>query len=320
MSKNDETILEDYSRLVNELVDARREMSRLNDELKQKEEVLRNILQIAPSIIYAADIAHATLIFSNRSLSAELGFPSGDYREEAGIPLVLLHPEDREALEKFRMLPISDAVSEIHFRAKNAAGTEVWYRLREKAVSGSGDLGKRVVVGSLDEITTLKLNEASLKFESQRDFLTGLLNRRGFLEAAEERMGKFGNKALILFIDIDHFKKINDTLGHEVGDEVLKEFARILVGALRSDDIPARWGGDEFIALLSVSSPQSLKAVKSRLQGTIDDFNRKQSRDWKLNISMGHALFEKSSKDTLEGLISFADAEMYKSRRAKRLE
>ena len=83
---------------------------------------------------------------------------------------------------------------------------------------------------------------------------------------------------------------------------------------------PARWGGDEFIALLSVSSPKSLEAVKSRLQGTIDDFNRKQSRVWKLNISMGHVLFEKSSKDTLEGLISFADAEMYESRRAKRLE
>jgi diguanylate cyclase (GGDEF)-like protein/PAS domain S-box-containing protein len=319
VSDVDESILEDYSKMVNELVDARREMSRLNDELKQKEEFLRNILQVAPSIIYAADISQEKIVFSNRPLSGELGFPSGEYCEETGVPLVLVHPEDREELEKFRQQHPADSVVEFHFRARRADGGEVWYRLKEKRVSSPKRPGQRIVVGSLDEITQLKLNEATLKSESLRDYLTGLFNRRGFLEAAGERIKTQAGEALVIFIDIDHFKQINDQLGHEVGDEVLKEFAKILAGSLRSGDIPARWGGDEFIALLSPSGPLSFEAVKTRLSAAIEDFNSRQTRAWRLGISIGHATLGEGSQRDLDGLIALADAQMYKSRREKRL-
>ena len=319
MIEKDESILEDYSRMVNELVSARREMSRLNDELKQKEEFLRNILQVAPFIIYAADISQEKLVFSNRPLSKELGYSLGEYREETGIPLQLVHPEDREELEKFRLYA-SESVAEFHFRARKSDGGIAWYRLKEKRISSPNRPGQRIVVGSLDEITQLKLNEATLKSESQRDFLTGLLNRRGFLEAAGERLKSQATDVLVIFIDIDHFKQINDHLGHEVGDEVLKSFADILTASLRFGDIPARWGGDEFIALLSSSGPNSFEAVKSRLSGAIEEFNSSQPRSWSLGISVGHAAMGEDSLRDLDGLIALADAQMYKSRREKRLE
>jgi diguanylate cyclase (GGDEF)-like protein/PAS domain S-box-containing protein len=319
MSEVDESILEDYSKMVNELVDARREMSRLNDELKQKEEFLRNILQVAPSIIYAADMSQGKIVFSNRPLSVELGFPSGEYHEGTGVPLALVHPEDREELEKFRLRHAADFVEEFHFRARRADGGESWYRLKEKNIPSPKRPGQRIVVGSMDEITQLKLNEATLKSESLRDFLTGLFNRRGFLEAAGERIKAQAGEALVIFIDIDHFKQINDQLGHEVGDEVLKEFAKILAGSLRSGDIPARWGGDEFIALLSPSGPLSFEAVKTRLSAAIEDFNSRQTRAWSLGISIGHATLGEGSQRDLDGLIALADAQMYKSRREKRL-
>lgn len=318
MSEKDESILEDYTRMVNELVSARREMSRLNDELRQKEEFLRNILQVAPSIIYAADISQKKLVFCNRPLSQELGFSSGDYGEETGLPLVLVHPEDREELGRFR-LGVSDAVAEFHFRARKSDGGLAWYRLKEKGISSPKRPGQRIVVGSLDEITQLKLNEEALKSESQRDFLTGLLNRRGFLEAAGERLKSQAGEAMVVFIDIDHFKQINDQLGHEVGDEVLKEFAKILSGSLRAGDIPARWGGDEFIALLCPSGPLSFEAVKSRLSAAIFDFNSRQARSWSLGVSLGHAALGEGSQRDLDGLIALADAQMYKFRREKRL-
>lgn len=318
--EGEESILEDYSRLVNELVAARREMSRLNEALTQKEEFLKSILQIAPSIIYAADIVDEKLIFTNRSLSSELGFPPGDYQEALGIPISLVNSEDREELETLRKGPLSDTVREAHFRVKNAKGAELWYRLREKSLMRPEAPSPRIVIGSIEEINALKLKEASFKSESRRDFLTGLLNRRGFLEAAEERIMRSLGTALILFIDIDHFKEINDRYGHDTGDEVLKSFAKILVGSLRSDDIAARWGGDEFIALLSTAGLQSLDAVRSRLLLNTETFNDQGSRDWKLGISIGHAVLGQDGVSDLDGLIAAADTRMYQLRREKRLE
>jgi len=152
MINDEESILQDYSRLVNELVDARREMSRLNDALRQKEEFLTNILQIAPSIIYAADLEKEKLIFINRDLPSELGFPQGDYQEKCGIPFALVDSEDRSALEQLYQNPSINEIQEVHFRLKTASGQERWYRLRQKAVEHSNSSASGIVIRSIEEI------------------------------------------------------------------------------------------------------------------------------------------------------------------------
>jgi diguanylate cyclase (GGDEF)-like protein len=100
---------------------------------------------------------------------------------------------------------------------------------------------------------------------------------------------------------------------------VLKAFAKILVGSLRSDDIAARWGGDEFIAMLSTMGVQSLESVSSRILANVESFNAQSFNDWKLGISIGHAVLGQDSANDFESLIAAADARMYQSRRDKRL-
>lgn len=316
----DEAALEDYSRLVNELTSAQRELSRLNAELQRKETFLRDILQVAPSIIYAADTSSRKMLFANRKLSAELGFPPGEYDEESGIPLSLVHPEDWDAIRALRSGKRGDIVSEAHFRVRRADGTYVWYRAREKTVAVDLLNNGKIVIGSLEEITGLKLRELSLKTESMRDFLTGLLNRRGFMEAAEGRLKKTTARSMLLFIDLDHFKHINDRYGHEAGDEALKAFAHILEGSLRADDIPARWGGDEFIAFLSDAGSEAFDIVHHRILERLEHFNRMHEYPWKLSISVGSSVYGENGVTSLHALIAEADARMYASRQHKGLQ
>lgn len=316
----DEAALEDYSRLVNELISARRELSRLNAELRRKEAFLMDILQVAPSIIYAADTSSRKIIFANRSLSAELGYPPGDYNEKSGIPLNLVHPDDRDAVREFRSRGRSESVGELHFRVRRSDGSFVWYRAREKIAADESESDGKIVIGSLEEITGLKMRELALKTESMRDFLTGLLNRRGFLEAVENRLKKASQRSMLLFIDLDHFKHINDRYGHEAGDEALKAFAHILEGSLRADDIPARWGGDEFIAFLSDAGSEAFDIVHHRILERLEHFNRMHEYPWKLSISVGSSVYGENGVTSLHALIAEADARMYASRQHKGLQ
>ena len=97
------------------------------------------------------------------------------------------------------------------------------------------------------------------------DPLTGLLNRRGFGEATArmiEREAKAGRSITVMIFDIDHFKSVNDTYGHPVGDDVLKVFANVAVGALRITDLLGRVGGEEFAALLPCAMDEALLAAE----------------------------------------------------------
>ncbi len=320
MSDTDQAALEDYSRLVNELTSAQRELSRLNAELQRKEAFLRDILQVAPSIIFAVDTGSRKLIFSNRSLAEELGYPHGEHDEETGIPLNLVHPDDRDAVSALRLREFSNVIGELHFRVRRVDGSYAWYRVREKIVSHDQASGTRIIIGSLEEITGLKLRELSYKTESMRDFLTGLLNRRGFLEAAEARLKKNIHSSMVLFIDLDQFKQINDRYGHAAGDEALKAFANILSNSLRADDVSGRWGGDEFIALLPEAGREAFDIVYQRILDHLDRFNKKQQHPWTLSISVGASILGAGGAPTLQALIAEADARMYESRRQKGLE
>src|SRR5208337_1683677 len=105
------------------------------------------------------------------------------------------------------------------------------------------------------------------------DPLTGAMNRIRIEERARfelMRSDRYGNKLSLLMIDLDHFKKVNDTYGHSAGDKVLKGFCDIARGLLRSIDILGRWGGEEFVALLPETSLAGAKIVAERLRSMIE--------------------------------------------------
>lgn len=156
----------------------------------------------------------------------------------------------------------------------------------------------------------------SVKVEKYTDYLTQTLNRRAFdkeLEKIEKKYQIFSSKYAVIFYDIDHFKKINDTYGHDCGDVVLKAYAAILKKMTRQGDIIARYGGEEFVVLLNYSQIDEVTRYVKRVKQIVNnnDFIYKNNRI-KLTFSAGISL--RKSYETSSEAITKADELLYKAK------
>ncbi|WP_415904414.1 sensor domain-containing diguanylate cyclase [Neptuniibacter sp. QD48_55] len=153
--------------------------------------------------------------------------------------------------------------------------------------------------------------------KAYEDPLTKLPNRRLFfskLESALIRAERQLKKIAVLYIDLNSFKPINDNFGHEVGDKVLIELARILISCLRKTDIVARIGGDEFAALVDTNSLEEAKLIVSKIHQTIEkSFSVEQLPNHKISVSIGISCFPDDA-GAAEELLRIADQNMYKAK------
>ncbi len=165
------------------------------------------------------------------------------------------------------------------------------------------------------EAQSLKLKELALV-----DELTGLYNRRGFVTLAEHqlKMADRSNSTLaLLFMDLDNFKSINDTLGHAEGDKVLVAAADIFRNTFRKSDILGRLGGDEFVVLITDENDTSEDFLKARLETSLNEFNSGQSLSYRLSTSVGIAFRRPESPCSLKELLERADGLMYQDKQTK---
>jgi diguanylate cyclase (GGDEF)-like protein len=161
-----------------------------------------------------------------------------------------------------------------------------------------------------------------LSAEMQRlaltDELTGLHNRRGFLLLAEQglRVARRSRaRFLLLFVDLDGLKQVNDTLGHKAGDALIVDAARVLNGVFRESDVIARLGGDEFAVFAVVDNSDTSAALGQRLQSRIAEFNQGADRAVPLSMSFGIEELSSEAEVSLEALVSKADRAMYERKR-----
>jgi diguanylate cyclase (GGDEF)-like protein len=157
-----------------------------------------------------------------------------------------------------------------------------------------------------------------LKMMSILDPLTGLSNRRYFTrEFADElaRIGRNNTPLALIFLDLDHFKKVNDTHGHRMGDEILRLTASHLRTHCRPYDIPARWGGEEFIILLPDSTEKMAAAFAERLRL---DFTGKMSPKVPITVTVSIGVTGFQPGDTLENFVDRADKALYHAKRTGR--
>ncbi|WP_454915451.1 diguanylate cyclase [Xanthobacter sediminis] len=154
--------------------------------------------------------------------------------------------------------------------------------------------------------------------ESGADMLTGLLNRRGFHNEAQAVWGDAAMRPVsIAYCDLDHFKSVNDTFGHAIGDRVLKQFAEVLSGELRHWDVAARFGGEEFVLLLPRAAGEAALAIADRLRRAVRDTVFEDLSDGRaVTTSIGVA--EAGPTETLSELIHRADLMVYAAKRAGR--
>ncbi len=153
------------------------------------------------------------------------------------------------------------------------------------------------------------------------DELTGLYNRRGFLMLAEQQLKlaqRTKRESLLVYIDVDGLKAINDTLGHTEGDLAIKQTAVVLKRTFRGSDILARIGGDEFAAFAVEAREGTVPILLARLQKNIQELNAQPSHRHLLSLSVGMARSDSEGASSVEALLVEADKELYDRRRAKR--
>ncbi len=162
---------------------------------------------------------------------------------------------------------------------------------------------------------------SALRSLSLIDDLTGLYNRRGFADLGEQYLKlarRTARPVSMVFLDLDHFKTINDSLGHHVGDRALQKVADILRATFRRSDIIARLGGDEFAVLALEASGESAEALIDRLRERFRDFNDSRAEPYTLAASIGMARHDGDLRMRLEDLLAQADGAMYDEKRGKR--
>ncbi len=152
------------------------------------------------------------------------------------------------------------------------------------------------------------------------DELTGITNRRGFVMLGQKCLQlshRQGREASLLFLDLNRFKEINDSLGHEVGDDALRQMARLLCKVFRNADIFARLGGDEFVVLLPGIGPGLVPRVLARFDEALARFNLEAGKPYRLACSTGVAHYDPAMPPELELLLMQADRQMYDHKRGR---
>jgi len=176
------------------------------------------------------------------------------------------------------------------------------------------------VVHVVRDITDRKREEEELRALSLIDDLTGLYNRRGFMTLADHTLktAQRVNRSLwLLFADLDGLKRINDSFGHQEGDQALKDVTEILKKTFRESDIIGRLGGDEFV-ILGMGPPEALEGtIVNRLVRTVDEVNGQQGRRYPLSLSAGFTYSDPKGSCSIEDLLFQADKQMYLEKRKK---
>lgn len=174
--------------------------------------------------------------------------------------------------------------------------------------------------GIIEDVTERKQTEEELKVLATTDTLTEVLNRRTglLLFTRQLQMSKRNNSKLsVCYLDVDDLKKINDTYGHQEGDEVLKIISRFLKEITREVDIICRLGGDEFLLILPQCSINQTKDIWERIAKKIVVFNTRQVKPYSINLSHGFAEYDPAEEKSVDQLIAIADREMYKTKHLK---
>ena len=169
------------------------------------------------------------------------------------------------------------------------------------------------------DMEEIKERNRVLGIISEYDELTGLLNLRGFMEHTKRvcQAGK-GQRAYMIYGDLDHLKEINDTWGHPAGNFALKSVAEILKGCLRSNDILGRVGGDEYIIMVECEDPEFGESFRQRVKLACNLFNEKSEKPFLVEISLGITEFRPNVSTDIQQVISLADQQLYEAKKHRK--
>lgn len=293
-------------------------LQRIEVLLRQSEERYALIANASNDGIWDWNLETNEVYFSSR-WKAMLGYQDDEIGTHLDDWFDRLHPDDRDLVrqEVTRHCEGLTACFESQYRLLHRDGTYRWMLSRGLAIrSAVGNIHR--LIGSQTDITARKVGEEQLRYNALHDGLTGLANRTLFMERLEHAIALAKRHEnydfAVVFLDLDRFKVINDSLGHMVGDQLLVTIAHRLKGCLRSSDTCARLGGDEFAILLEYpqGSSEAIRVVERMQQMLKTPFNL-NGQEVFANASIG-LILSAMNYNQPEDLIRDADTAMYRAK------
>ena len=276
----------------------------------QEDEGFRTLFFNAAAGIALLD-ATGGIVQTNPALGEILGYAADELRGREFASLA-------EAASAGAAAQSGEAYQHGELRLRRRDGTLIWALVSRSEVR-SGSRAKFFLAMVLD-ITERKRAEEALQRLSLTDELTGLYNRRGLLVLADQQWRlarRKGERLILIYADLDGFKGVNDTFGHEVGDRLLKAAADVLRAACRESDTVARLGGDEFVILAAEAAHDKLASMTDRIRAGIEAYNASSGSEAKLAASLGVVTLDPDDGSTLEELLVLADRRMYEEKRRR---
>lgn len=328
-------VLEDKSRYcIIQITDLSASVKRehsLAEQIKNRKKVEqalsdeRALFISGPTVVITWSISPKQKInYISPNIELMLGYTEQQFLRSELDFISLIHPDDTEQYFKEVDANIKNncMVFEQEFRLLNATGEYRWiYNLTSISRDSFGNVSR--YLGYLLDITERIKYQRLVERQAYYDELTGLPNRRMFIDRLEQELDKskrHQGQGALFFIDIDRFKSINDSLGHDIGDLLLKSIATRLKDCIRLEDIAARLGGDEFVVILSrpANEPKDISrvalTVANKIRHSLGEKHELNGNEVYSTPSIGIVTFPSQEDGNAEKVMSFADTAMYRAK------
>ncbi len=286
--------------------------------LRESEERYKDLFENSTDLIQSV-APDGRIEYANRAWRQTLGYDESELSDLTIFDII--HPDHQHYCQAtFQELKSGKQILNIETTFVTKDGRQI---VVEGNINCKFENGVAVTTrGIFRDVTDRKNLEEKLRVMSVTDELTGLLNRRGVTMLAEKQLqiaDRAHSEVFLIYLDLDNMKWINDHLGHKYGDQALIETADILKKTFRESDIIGRFGGDEFVVMLTeLPDAGNEEAVVKRLESNIVRLNSSKARDYKLSLSLGIARYDAKKPCSVEELIIKADNLMYQAKNAKK--
>lgn len=280
--------------------------------LRQGEAQLKQVLQFSPLPMVIVRSADECVLYANDHARSQFGIGPG--------PLHAIRPRDFyvNATDRDRLMAALQAtgrVSDIELLMQDAEGKHFWGLCSSQRIRYAGH---DCVMTALLNVDERKRSHDEMRYRAYHDVLTGLPNRAMFMDALNRtlhRMERSEGVIFLLFIDLDHFKTVNDRLGHETGDLLLQQVAQRIQDSVREGDLVARLGGDEFVVL--VEGQDDAQRLAEKILSVLRPDYQLGDHTVQVTASIGVSFFPEDGTE-LNGLLSAADSAMYRAKTSGR--
>lgn len=277
----------------------------LNSKNKELEEILSSI----DEVIWYIDNQTLSLRYVNHAIEKIFGFSRDQFLSDHTLWQQRIHPDDHALVQMFFETLLPGQSQEIRFRILHHSEETRWLNSR---IYHHPSL--HLFIGITSDITAPKAQSEEIAFLAYHDPLTMLPNRAKLKLQLESRFEHAAtNPFALLFLDLDNFKNINDTMGHKIGDTILIEVSHRLRATLGKYDFCARFGGDEFVLLLQDSDTLNVNTMSERLIQIFKEPFKINETDFFLSSSIGIVLYPQDATSA-EDLIKHADTAMYEAK------